>query len=391
MPIQPLTRRRLLQSSLAAGLVQSLPRAWSQSQPAGTGWLLIGTGQTGIYRARWNARTGEIGPAELAITTPQPSYLTLNPHLPVLYACNEQDAPLAAVSAFSLDRQRAQLTPLATQPTHGSAPCFVSVDRSGRLLFAANYNGGSLAVFPLDGAGKPRPAATVFECKGNSACGTGGPVKDRQSAPHLHCAILSPEGRFVLACDLGDDAILAFPIGAQPTQPLGPVTRIGTAAGAGPRHLAFHPNGRWLYCINEINCTVSLYRWLPHGNQPAAEAVPDATVSIRPRNSAEKPSSTAAEIVISFDGRFLYTSTRFSDVLTVFSIEPRHGGLTQVQQLPCGGKTPRFFGFDPREQWLLCANQDSSTITVYERNFGSGQLTPRSSHTAPNPQCILFL
>lgn len=386
-----LSRRKLLHSSLAAGLL--LPqRLWSQPQPSGEArWLLIGTGQKGIYRARWNAITGEIGPAELAIATPQPSFLARHPHLPVLYACNELDAPAAAVTAFTLDPLRALLTPLNSQPTHGSAPCFVSLDRSARLLFAANYNGGSLSVFPLDNAGKPHPAATVFTCKGNTACGNGGPMKDRQSAPHLHCATLSPEGRFVLACDLGDDAIMAFPIEAQPTDPLGVPVRIATAAGAGPRHLAFHPNGQWLYCINEIDCTVTLYHWLPHGNQAAAEVVPEATVSIRPANSAGKQASTAAEIAISSDGRFLYTSTRFSDVLTVFFIAPSHGGLTLVQQLSCGGKTPRFFGLDPKQQWLLCANQDNDTITVFSRDPQSGRLTPKSTHAAPNPQCIVFV
>ena len=336
-----------------------------------------------------------LAPARLAqpsspITTPQPSFLAVHPRLPVLYACNELDVPAAAVTAFHAGPSaRAAGTELGTQPTHGSAPCFVSVHRGGRLLFAANYNGGSLAVFPLDGSGKPSPAATVFACKGNSACGSGGPVKERQSAPHLHCATLSPEGRFVLACDLGDDAILAFPIEAVPTDPLGKVVRIATAAGAGPRHLAFHPNGKWLYCVNEINCTVSLYRWLPQGNRAAAEAVPEATVSVRPANGTEN--STAAEVAVSSDGRFLYVSTRFSDVLSVFAIEASSGGLTLVQQLACGGKTPRFFRLDPKERWLLCANQDSNTITVFGRDAGSGRLTLRSTFKAPNPQCIVFL
>lgn len=388
MAIPHFTRRKLLQTSFAAGLLQSWPRAWSQHSVA-AGWLLIGTGQKGIYRARWDPRTGEIGPVEIATATPQPSFLTLHPRLPVVYACNELDAPAAAVSAFGLDRLRAQLALLGSQGTHGSAPCFVSVSRDGRMLFTANYNGGSLAVFPLDGAGKPRPAATVFECKGNSACGSGGPVKERQSAPHLHCATLSPDGRFVLACDLGDDAILVFPLEAVPTDPLGKVLRVPSAAGAGPRHLAFHPNGKWLYCVNEINCTVSLYRWSARGNQAVVEAVPGATVGVRPAGGTEK--STAGEIAVSSDGRFLYTSTRFSDVLTVFSIEASHGGLTLVQQLTCGGKTPRFFGLDPTETWLLCANQDSDTVTVFRRDSGSGRLTAKSTYPAPNPQCVLFL
>ena len=392
MPPPPLSRRTLLRSSLAAGLFGALESAQTQAATPATGWLLLGNGTPqGIYRARWNARTGEIGPAELAVATPHPSFLAVHPRLPVLYACNEQDAPAASVSAFTLDRKHARLSPLAKQPTGGSDPCYVSTDRSGHLLFAANYTGGSLSVFPLDPGGQPGPAATLFDCNTSGNCGAHGPVPDRQTAPHLHCATLSPEGRFILACDLGDDAILAFPLAPGTTHPLGPVTRLAASPGSGPRHLAFHPNGRWLYCINELGCTVGLYLWGPQGETPAAEMVPGATVNIRPPNAPQQPASTAAELAITRDGTFLYTSTRFSDVLTAFRIDPQHGHLTQIQQLPCGGKTPRFFSLDPTERWLLCANQDSDTISVFGRDRASGRLTPANIYPAPNPQCILWL
>ncbi len=392
MPLKPLSRRTLLKSSLAAGVLSAWRPARAQTPAHGGGWLLLGNGTTqGIFRARWNAQTGEIGPAELAAATPKPSYLAIHPHLPILYACNEQDGAAGAVSALALDRQHATLQPLATQSTHGGAPCFVLVDRNGRLLFAANYSGGNLAAFPLDPQGKPAPAASVFDCNGQTACGQLGPVKDRQSAPHLHCAVLSPDSRFVLACDLGDDSILAFPLAPGTAHPLGKVTRLEAVAGSGPRHLAFHPNHRWFYCINELNCTVVLYRWRPEDDTPAAEMVPAATVNIRPAGAPAQPASTAAELAITRDGRFLYTSTRYSDVLTVFSIDPQQGQLTQLQQLPCGGKTPRFFGLDSTERWLVCANQDSNTLSVFRRDSGSGQLTAAGTYAAPNPQCVLWL
>ncbi len=315
-------------------------------------WVLLGTGKgQGIYRATWNPVTGVMGAPELAIATNQPSYLTLHPHLPVVYACNEGDGPNAAVSAFTLDRATASLHPLGSEQTHGGAPCFVSVDRTAKLLFAANYSGGSLAAFPLDGQGIPAPAARVFECAGNTACGTPGPVKDRQSGPHLHCATLSPDNHHILACDLGDDSILAFPIHPGAAKPLGEPTRIPTSAGAGPRHLAFHPNGKYLYCINELSCSVVLYQWTG-GKQPVAHPVTGGTVSILP-SDAHAAASTGAEIVLTRDARFGYTSTRFSDVLTVFSIDPGTGKLTQVQQLPCGGKVPRFSGLGHTEVFAV--------------------------------------
>ncbi len=393
MPPADLTRRRVLQTSLAAAALGVWRPTLSQASAPPSRWLLIGGSQgQGIYRARWNEATGEIGTPELAVATTQPTYLTPHPRLPVIYACNEMDsAATSAVSSFHLDRAQARLEPMATQHTTGAAPCYASVDRTGNLLFAANYGGGSLAVFPLGPDGNPGPAATVLNCGDSTECGTGGPVKDRQSAAHLHCAVLSPDNRFVLACDLGDDAILAFPIHPHTPQPLGKLTRIPTAAGAGPRHLAFHPNGRWLYCINEINCSVSLFLWRPHGDEPAAEAVPGATVSVRPPNTPADPPSTGAEIAFSHDGRFLYTSTRACDVLTVFSVDPSHGQLTQIQQVPCGGKTPRFFALDPSERWLVCAHQDGNSITVFSRDSSTGRLTPRTTTPATNPECLLWI
>ena len=146
-----------------------------------------------------------------------------------------------------------------------------------------------------------------------------------------------------------------------------------------------------MYCINELDCTVTLYRWASEGKVPRVEPVPDATVNIRPANAPTQPASTAAELAITRDGRLLYTSTRYSDVLTVFSIDGQSGRLAMVQQIPCGGKTPRFFGLDPSERWLLCANQDSNTISVFARDSSSGQLTAKNTFPAPNPQCVLWL
>jgi len=385
-----LSRRSFVRTLLATGISSALDPLIAQTSPPPR-WLLIGDSHgEGIYRAAWDPLKGTLGKPELAVATPQPTFLNLHPRLPVLYACNEVDGADGSISAFALDRNSGRLTHLATQTTRGGSPCFASVGRTGRLLFVANYAGGSLAVFPLSASGRPEPIGELFDCA-HAHCGPGGPVKDRQSSAHLHCATLSPDNRYVLACDLGDDAILAFPIHPGAAHPLGEVTRIQTAAGAGPRHLAFHPNGRWLYCINEIDCTVSLYLWRPRSNQPAAESVPDATVSIRPQNAANNPPSTAAELRIAHDGRFLYTSTRFSDVLTVFSIDPGHGRLTEIQQLPCGGKTPRFFALDPGERWLVCANQDSDSINVFARDGNTGRLTPGGTFPATNPECLLWL
>ena len=194
----------------------------------------------------------------------------------------------------------------------------------------------------------------------------------------------------MLACDLGDDSILVFPITPGAAQPLGDPLRVPNEAGSGPRHLAFHPNGRWLYCIHELDCTVTQFTWRVKGAHPQVEAVPGSRVSILSPGALAQAPNTAAEVAVSRDGHFLYASTRGLDLLTVFRIDSQ-GRLTQVQQLPCGGKTPRFFALDPTQHWLVCAHQDGNSVTTFARNAQTGQLTPQSTQTAQNPQCILWL
>ncbi len=394
-------RRRFLQGAFAAG---ALGRhiSWGQAPAAATSWVLLGT-QTGagIYRARWSAATGQLGAPELAVATPKPTFLALHPSLPVVYAGNEEDVPGAAVSAFSFNRTNTAdgagvtLKPLGTQLTHGNSPCFVSVDHTGQLLFAANYGGGSLAAFALDATGTPAPAASTFSCKENGLCGTPGPVHDRQDGPHLHCAVISPDNRFVLACDLGDDAILAFPIhpssGPGSTPPLGPPQRIPARLGSGPRHLAFHPNGRWLYCIHELDCTVDMYTWSANGGAADAQLVPQSVVHLAGIAATGQTPNTAAEIAITRNGQFLYTCTRGIDQLTSFRIDATTGALKPLQQLSCGGDMPRFFALDPTERWLLCADQNSNNITIFARNTTTGQLTPHGSQAMPSPMCAVWL
>ncbi len=387
----PFSRRTFLKASVAAGSAAALP-LWSGAQSIphqAPAWVLLGTGTgPGVLRSRWDADVGTLSAPEIAAISISPSYLALHPRLPVVYACNEGSGPAATVSAFRLDRSNADLRVLGSQPTGGDAPCFVSVDHTGRLLFAANYTGGSLAAFPLDGAGKPAPAARLYA----SPAGRPGPVADRQASPHLHCAVVSPDNGYVLACDLGRDQILSFPIHPGAAAPLGDPQAVDTAPGAGPRHLAFHPNGRWLFCINELNCTVVQYEWRPHSN--GARLVPEVGKPASLLPATHVPSGvapTGAELAISRDGRFLYASTRGVDQLTVFSIASHDGALRQLQQLPCGGVQPRFFALDPTERWLLCAHQAGNSITSFARSAQSGLLKQASTISAPDPQCIVWL
>lgn len=392
-----LPRRRFLQATLAAGTLNRRLLFGQRTASAEDAWVLLGT-QTagGIFRARWNGRSGTLGAPELAISTPRPTFLALHPSLPVVYACNEGDGDAATISAFRFDRGSATLTALGTEATHGNSPCFVSVDRTGQLLFAANYSGGSLAAFPLHATGAAAPAAEVFSCKSSGMCGTPGPVADRQDGPHLHCVTISPDNHFVLSCDLGDDAILAFPLAPGSAKPLGPVQRFAARAGSGPRHLAFHPNGHWLYCIHELDCTVDLYGWSATGSSTGgvanAHPVPGSTVPLTHTSAASTGQpNTAAEIAISRDGRFLYACTRGVDQLSVFRIDPETGRLKDVQRIACGGGGPRFFALDPSERWLVCTNQDGNNVTVFARDGRRGTLAPHGLQSLTTPQCVVWL
>ena len=272
-------------------------------------WILLGTGtDKGIFRAAWNAERGELSGIEVAAATEHPTFLAMHPRLPILYATNESPKGDGALCSFRLDARTAGLTPLARVTSRGSGPCYVSVDATGSDAFVANYNGGSFAAFGL-GAGGELRGAGLFECQGNAACGVIGPNAARQEAAHLHCAVISPDNRFVLACNLGEDAIEIFRIHPGAAVPTEVPLRIATRAGSGPRHVAFHPNGLWLYCIYELDCTIDLYDWNVSNGVAAPVLRKDSVISTL-KSRAALPGSTACEIVVSPDGRFVYANTR---------------------------------------------------------------------------------
>jgi 6-phosphogluconolactonase len=199
----------------------------------------------------------------------------------------------------------------------------------------------------------------------------------RQDIPHPHCATISPDNRFLLVCDLGSDAISVFVIDSQ----TGHLTTsdphlFNVRAGSGPRHVVFHPNGRWVYGINELDSTIDHFLWTKTSSQENPQGLlVNANFHIKtiaPDFPADK--NTAAEVAISPDGLFLYASNRGEDSLVVFSVGLKDGKLKEIQRIPSGGKTPRQFTFDPTARFLLCGNQDSASVTVFRRDVGTGKL-----------------
>lgn len=370
------SRRQFIAS--AATLPFAL-RALASPIPSNPRWVLLGTGtDKGVYRARWNAESGELSGIEVAAVTQHPSYLAMHPRLPILYAVNEDPAGDGALCSFRLDARSAALTPVERVSSEGNGPCYVSVDATGQNAFVANYGGGSFAAFGLEGGGG-LSSAGLFDCRGNAACGAVGPNRARQDAAHLHCAVLSPDNRFVLACNLGEDAIEVFRIHPGAAKPMEAPVRIAARAGSGPRHLAFHPNGLWLYCIHELDCTIDLYDWNVNNGVPVPVLRKESVVSTLASRAA-LPGSTGCEIAVSPDGRFVYGNTRGENSLVVYQVNASTGLLTEQQRVFSGGGLTRHFAFDPSRRWLLCANQGTSTVTVFAHDPATGRLaeTPKS-------------
>jgi 6-phosphogluconolactonase len=340
----------------------------------------------GIYSLRLNLATGALTAPVLAAEAQNPTFLALHPDQRHLYAGGELrgtgDKPLGGVSAFALDTAAGTLAFLNQQPTGGGATTHVAVDATGRMAMAANYGAGYVCALPIDAAGRLGKRSAYFEITGPL-----GPNQPRQDKPHAHCVTLSPDNRFVFACDLGLDRVYGFRIdpakaALAPASP--PFT--ATPAGVGPRYSKFSPDGRFFYVVNELGGSVCVFAY----DAPRGVLTLQQTISSLPADF--RGTNTSAEIRLSPDGRFVYVSNRGPDSLAVFARDPRAGTLTLVEIVPSGGKHPRNFALSPDGRWLVCANRDTDNVVVFRVDPVTGRLTPTAnSATIPLPVCVLFV
>jgi 6-phosphogluconolactonase len=397
------TRRRfllLLPAYAASAQSFNSPFRRKKPLPPGPTRVFIGTDTSkgvskGIYHATFNARNGQLSVPILAAETLRPSYLALSPlragrHS--LYAVNAVPEPSATVTTFDLDPKTGTLTQKGKVTSAGAGPAYVSVDSTGNAAFVADYYGGAIASYRIQPDGTLSEPVSTFDYK-DPKFGHHGPVPGRQDGPHPHSVFVSPDDRFLIVCDLGNDALSVFQIDTG-TGKLTPGTPLLTSLrpGSGPRHIAFHPNGRWIYLINELDSTLDHLLWsATHSvTHPQGLLVNTNTTvkTIAPGFPAEK--NTAAEVMISPDGNFLYASNRGEDTLVVFAIG-EGGALNEIQRISCGGKTPRQFTFDPTFGWILCGNQDSASITIFRRDQGTGKLAgPVETVPVDSPLFTLF-
>jgi 6-phosphogluconolactonase len=351
--------------------------------------IFVGTytdkGSKGIYAYRFEVSTGTATPLGLAVESANPSFLAVHPNQRLLYAVNEtsnyEGQKAGSISAYSIDPQSGHLAFLNSVSSRGDSPCHLSVDRTGKLVVAANYGGGSIAAFPLKSDGSLNEASAFVQHKGSSV------DKARQEGPHAHSASFSPDNRFALFSDLGLDRILVYRLDiSQGTLKLNDPPFGSVKAGSGPRHLAFHPNGHLAYEINEMVPSITVFSY--DSRQGVLKEIEQ--VSAQPDNYTGTNNS-GAEVVMHPSGRFLYASNRGADTIAVFAIDPQKGTLSKPAQVSTQGKTPRNFAVDPTGAYLLAANQGSDTIVVFRIDQKTGMLSPTGTVlSVKSPVCVVF-
>jgi 6-phosphogluconolactonase len=342
-------------------------------------------GSKGIYAYRLDEKTGALAPVGLVAEAANPTFLALHPNHRYLYAVNEVEQfdgkKGGGVTAYEIDRRTGRLRKIDSESTIGTGPCHITVDHAGKNVLVANYNSGSAAVLPIRADGGVGPATGFVQHEGSSV------DKSRQEGPHAHCANLDAANRFAFVADLGLDKVLIYRFdGEKGTLTPNTPAFVKIADGSGPRHMAFHPNGRFAYVISELGNTVTAMRY----DADTGALAPIQTLSTLPDGFAGK--SYCAEIAVDPAGRFLYGSNRGDDSLAIFAIDPRTGRLTPAGHQSTLGKFPRNFALTPSGDLLLAANQDSDSIYAFRVDKNTGQLTRIGGKTeVSRPVCIVFV
>jgi len=311
-----------------------------------------------------------------------PSYLAVHPHRDFLYAVNElqnfDGLEGGGVSAFSVNPTSRGVKWLNAFPSHGKDPCYISLEQTGRFALAANYTSGSVAMFPIHADGRLGPATEVIQHSGLSI------HPERQTGPHAHCILPDPKNRFAIAVDLGLDKLLVYEMDLERGK-LNKYAEVKVKAGAGPRHLIFHPSGQYAYLINELNSTLIGYRY--HSEAGSFEEL--QTVPALPADFIGE--NLCADLHISPDGKHLYASNRGHDSLVCFFIDQITAQLTYRRHTATGGREPRNFAIDPTGTFLLVANQKTDNIITFELDATNGELTQTGYEVEVSmPVCVKF-
>ena len=353
----------------AGGYTQQLPA--DEKANAGIGLWSVDT-QSGVL-------SQESGPWPLA----NPSYQALSPNQSFLYSVNEianfDSKKDGAVSAFSVDSKTRELTLLGTVSSNGPIPAFLSVDATGKYVVVANYTGGNVSVYPIQADGSLGEASANEQHVGTIV------DKSRQEAPHPHSAVVSPDNNYVFVPDLGLDVIKAYAFDAtKGTLVPKPTLDVKTLPGSGPRHLAFHPSGKYAFCALEMGNRLVSYRYADGQLTKVGDysSVPERL----------KGKSYTSEVRVSPNGKFVYIANRGHDSIAGFALNEETGELARIQIESVVGKWPRNFAIDPSGTMMVVANQHSNTLDCLKVDPETGLLSPTGKQASmPAPAYICFI
>ena len=350
----------------------------------GTGEIFQGKGK-GIYCYDLDTSTGQLAHIGTTTDVTNPSYLALDPAQRFLYAVNElkkfENEATGTLSSFSVDSATGGLTFINKKPTRGTDPCHVIVSRDGRLVFAANFMSGSVCVFSVARDGSLEKESDFVQHVGSSV------DPKRQSGPHAHSTVIDSTGTFALVPDLGLDKVVVYRIDSEHGK-LKPAIHPWAASkpGAGPRQVAFHPNGRFVYLINELDCTIATYSFNPGtAEMKELQIVPTLPAGYSGPNSC-------ADLQITPSGAWLYGSNRGHDSIVIYKVNGKTGKLDYVGHEPTQGKNPRSFGIDATGSFLIAANQSSSNLVPFRLNPKTGGLRATGTLVeVPTPVCVKII
>ena len=384
MTIDKFSRRQFLQAGGIGmfGVLAFRADAWTKERVLYVGTYTSGKSE-GIYVYGFAPEVGALG-SFVSKKSVNPSFVTIDRSRRFLYAVNEvgeyEGKPGGYVSAFEINSISKNLWFLNQQPTQGADPCHLTVDSKRKVLLVANYTGGNVTALPIRADGSLGPACDLKQHEGS------GP-KEQQKGPHAHCVILDRFERHALVADLGIDKVMVYRFNRAEGKLIPahqPFAQL--QAGAGPRHLTFHPTGKYLYVINELDSSMAAFKY----NEANGELTHIDTVSTLPGDFSGV--SYCADVHVSPSGRFLYGSNRGHNSIVVFEIDPRTGKLKLIEHVSTEGDWPRNFMIDPSGKFLLVANQRSDNVVSFKIDEGTGRLTPTGhNHPIPSPVCLKFL
>lgn len=401
-----LTRRNFLRTGAAFALGQSAFAAGFRAA-ADSGEKLFayagtyttasdgGANGKGIYLLEADASTGALSSAKLAAKTPNPSWLAIHPSKKYLYAINEvadYEGNSGSVTAFAIDADTRALAPINTVNSAGAGPAHMSLDARGKFAFVANYIGGTIAVLPIRDDGSLGAAVDVHRDVGSlgashpTSAPAGSFAASGHDHPHAHMIEPDPSGKFVLATDLAQDRIYVYAFDST-TGKLTPAAApfIALPSGDGPRHFAFHPNGRWMYLATEEASTLVFF----HYDEATGALSAQQTISALPTDFAG--TTYASEIAVSPDGKFLLSANRLHDTISICAIDA-DGSLTYVGESSTKGDYPRYFCFNPSGSFLYACDQRSDVITTFKFDRKTGLPAFTGQYTGlGSPAMLTFL